>query len=133
MLTSTLKALISITHKLIIELTFKFTSCFTIRVTNFFFFWIGEILLKQEQKKGIGFWWSQAQMLFVGLVQTQAKLERFIFVVELSLNTQYLTKFGLFTAQLPHAITISQRVQISSYNRKFLINKINYYSWWNII
>jgi len=73
-------------------------------------------------------------MLFVDLVQAQAKLERFTFVVEPSLNIQYLTKLGLFTAWTPpHAITISQRVQISSYNRKFIINKINYFAWRNII
>ena len=34
--------------------------------------------------------------MVVGLVQTRAKLEHFIFIVEPSLNIQYLTKFMLF-------------------------------------
>ena len=36
---------------------------------------------------------------FVGLVQTQAKLEHFIFNVKPSLNVQYLTKLGSFTSR----------------------------------
>jgi len=34
--------------------------------------------------------------LVVGLVQAQAKLEHFIFIVEPSLNIQYLTKLSSF-------------------------------------
>lgn len=39
---------------------------------------------------------------FVGLVQTQAKLEHFIFNVKPSLNVQYLTKLGSFTSRGIH-------------------------------
>jgi len=44
---------------------------------------------------------TQAQTLFLGLSQAQAKLKLLIFPDESSLNMHYSTKFGSFIALIP--------------------------------